>query len=317
MRALWLENQRLSLRADAPRPSLPPGEALVRVRLAGVCGTDLELVRGYYPYTGIPGHEFVGEVAAAEDSGWIGRRVAGEINAACGHCGSCRAGRATHCERRSVLGIRGRDGAFAEYLALPLANLHPLPDGVPDAAAVFAEPLAAALEIQEQVAVRPGDRALVVGAGRLGQWVAQTLALTGCELSVVARHPRQRSLLQARGIRWVDEDGLPERQFDLAVEATGSPSGFGLALRALRPRGTLVLKSTYRGELAVDFSALVVDEITLVGSRCGPFAAALRLLERKAVDPAGLVEAEYPLERGLEAFEHAARPGALKVLLRP
>jgi threonine dehydrogenase-like Zn-dependent dehydrogenase len=317
MQALWLENRTLSLRADLPRPSPPPGEALVRVRLAGVCGTDLELVRGYYPYAGIPGHEFVGEVVDAEETGLIGRRVAGEINAACGRCWDCRAGRATHCEHRSVLGIRGRNGAFAEYLALPETNLHPVPDGVADEAAVFTEPLAAALQIREQVPVRPGDRVLLVGAGRLGQLIAQTLALTGCDLTVAARHPRQRQLLDRRGIPWIEPDAIPERRFDLAVEATGSPEGFDLARRALRPRGTLILKSTYRGEPAVNLSALVVDEITLVGSRCGPFGAALRLLERRAVDSAGLIEAEYPLARALEAFEHAARPGALKVLLRP
>ncbi len=318
MQAVWLDDRRLSIREDVNIPVPEAGEALVRVRLAGVCGTDLELARGYYPFVGIPGHEFVGEVVEAPpDPGLIGRRVVGEINVVCGHCQSCRAGRSTHCEQRSVLGLRGRQGAFAEYLALPTENLHLVPDGVPDEAAVFAEPLAAALEIQEQVAVRPGDRVLVVGAGRLGQLIAQTLALAGCDLAVVARHRGQKGLLAERGIPVAVEDELPARRFDLVVEATGSPSGFDLARRAVRPRGTLVLKSTYRGELGVDFSSLVVDEITLMGSRCGPFGAALRLLERKAVDPLGLIEAEFPLARGLEAFDQAARPGVLKVLVRP
>jgi threonine dehydrogenase-like Zn-dependent dehydrogenase len=318
MRALWLENQSLSLRDDLPLPKPGAGEALIRVRLAGICGTDLELLRGYAPFAGILGHEFVGEVAEADDPGLIGRRVAGEINIVCGRCDACRAGRPTHCENRTVAGIRNRHGAFAEYLTLPMANLHPVPDSVPDEAAVFAEPLAAALEIQSQVAVRPSERVLVVGAGRLGQLVAQTLALTGCELSVVARHPRQHALLAGRGIRTVAEDSIPSRRFDLAVEATGSPLGFELARRAVRPRGTLVLKSTHAGgAMAVDLSALVVDEITVVGSRCGPFGAALRLLERKAVDPAGLIDAEYPLDRAVEAFGRAGQSGVLKVLVRP
>lgn len=317
MRALWLENQTLSIRGDVPMPKPGKGEALVRVRLAGVCGTDLELVRGYLPFAGISGHEFVGEVVEAGNPALIGRRVVGDINVVCGSCEACRAGRPTHCENREVLGIRGRNGAFAEYLALPEANLHPVPGNVPDEAAVFAEPLAAALEIQEQVAVRPSDRVLVVGAGRLGQLIAQTLALTGCELEVVARHPRQQRLLADRGIGILPEAAVPARSFDLAVEATGSPSGFGLARRAVRPRGTLVLKSTYRGDIAVDLASLVVDEISIVGSRCGPLAAALRLLERRAVDPSVLIEAEYSLDRVMEAFERAGQPGALKVLVRP
>jgi 2-desacetyl-2-hydroxyethyl bacteriochlorophyllide A dehydrogenase len=317
MQALWLEDQQLSLRTGLPIPEPQAGEALIRVRLAGLCGTDLELARGYYPFAGIPGHEFVGEVAEAADCSWIGRRVVGEINIVCGQCDSCRAGRPTHCENRSVLGIRGRHGAFAEYLALPVANLHPVPDSVPDEAAVFAEPLAAALQIQTQVAVRPGDRVLVVGAGRMGQLIAWTLALTGCDLQVAAKYSKQQRLLAERGIRVAAEDTLPRRHFDLVVEATGSPFGFELARRAVRPRGTLVLKSTYRGDLAVDLSSLVVDEITLIGSRCGPFATALRLLEQRMVDPTGLIEAEYPLARGLEAFERAGQSGVLKVLVRP
>lgn len=317
MRALWLEDQTLSQREDAPEPTRQTGEALLRVRLAGICGTDLELLHGYYPYTGIPGHEFVGEVVEAESLALIGQRVVGEINLPCGHCDSCLANRPTHCENRTVLGIRGRNGAFAEYLTLPETNLHPVPASVPDEAAVFVEPLAAALEIQQQVAIRPDSRVLVIGAGRLGQLIAQTLALTGCDLRVMARHPRQRALLAERGIPWLNEDQAPARHFDVVVEATGSPAGFQLARQAVRPRGTLVLKSTYRGGFNVDFSSLVVDEITLVGSRCGPFPAALRLLERKLVDPTGLIEADYSLARGVEAFERAGQRGVLKVLVRP
>jgi 2-desacetyl-2-hydroxyethyl bacteriochlorophyllide A dehydrogenase len=313
MRSLWLENQTLSLR-DIPRPD-KPGEALIRVRLAGICGTDLELVRGYYPFTGVPGHEFVGEVVDAPEKSWIGKRVVGEINASCGECEQCLNSRPTHCENRTVLGIANRDGVHAEYTSLPLRNLHLVPDSVSDEAAVFTEPLAAALEIQQQVHIQPTDRVLLIGAGRLGQLIAQTLALTGCDLRVVARHPHQQTLLTGLGIKLITEDKVQPRRWDVVVEATGSPSGFELARQALRPRGTLVLKSTYRGEMAVAWSPFVVDEITIVGSRCGPFVPALRLLERGEVDPTVLIAERLPLERALEAYENAQKPGMLKVLL--
>jgi threonine dehydrogenase-like Zn-dependent dehydrogenase len=315
MRALWLEDQALSLR-DVPRPDAA-GEALVRVRLSGICGTDLELARGYYPYAGVLGHEFVGEVVESPDASWVGARVVGEINASCGHCEACLADRPTHCENRTVLGIVNRNGVHAEYTTLPLANLHRVPDRVSDEAAVFTEPIAAAVEILEQVGVLATDRVLLVGAGRLGQLVAQVLALTGARLSVVVRHERQRDLLAARGIATIAAEDVEPRRWDVVVEATGSPSGFDLARTAVRPRGTLVLKSTYRGELTLDMAPLVVDEITIVGSRCGPFAPALRLLERGEVDPTPLIAARFPLSRALEAMEVAARPGTMKVLLDP
>jgi threonine dehydrogenase-like Zn-dependent dehydrogenase len=317
MQALWLENRRLSFREDAPMPEPKPGEALVRVRLAGICGTDLELTRGYYPFAGIPGHEFAGEVVSAPDREWIGRRVVGEINIACGECRSCLDCRPQHCERRAVLGIKGKDGAFAEYLSLPAANLHAVPQNVPDEAAVFVEPLAAALRIQQQIPVRLQDRVLLIGTGRLGQLIAQTLALTGCDLQALARRPRQRELLKARGIRVIDEGAVETRAYDIVVEASGAASGFELARRAVRPRGALVLKSTWRGTVSLDLSALAVDEIMVVGSRCGPFDQALRLLEQGAVDPSALVDAVYPLREGVEAFAKTAELGALKVLLRP
>ena len=323
MLGLWLEAQELSLRKQLSAPSLPTGEALIRVRLSGICGTDLELARGYYPFTGVPGHEFVGNIidipgaSAALNAAWIGKRVVGEINAVCGECEQCRNGRPTHCENRTVLGIVNRDGVHAEYTSLPLKNLHIVPDSVPDEAAVFTEPLAAALEIQEQVHIQPADRVLLIGAGRLGQLVAQTLILAGCDLRVVARHPIQQKLLTGRGIKLITEDEVQPRSWDVVVEATGSPSGFELARRALRPRGTLVLKSTYRGEMSVNWSPFVVDEITIVGSRCGPFAPALRLLERGEVDPVILIAKRYPLAKAVEAMEAAKQPGMLKVLLEP
>jgi len=315
MQALWLENQKIDLRDVPVRDN--PGEALIKVRKAGVCGTDLELVRGYYPYTGIPGHEFVGEVVEAPDPDWIGARVVGEINIVCGKCEQCHNGRPTHCESRSVLGIINRDGVFAEYVRLPLENLHRVPDSVPDEAAVFTEPLAAALEIQQQVQIKPTDRVLLVGAGRLGQLIAQTLTLTGCNLRVVASHKHQRDLLSGRGIRLIDEADVQPWRWDVVIEATGSPSGFELARKAIRPRGTFVLKSTYAGDLTLNISSIVVDEINIVGSRCGPFEPALRLLEKREVDPTVLIAAEYPLSDALAAFELAAQSGTMKVLVKP
>ncbi len=314
MRALWLEDRRLSVRGDAPIPEPPPGEALVRVLRAGICNTDIELMHGYYPFTGIPGHEFVGVVEQGP-AALLGRRVVGEINAVCGSCGACLAGRRTHCERRTVLGIVRRHGAFADYLILPAENLHPIPDAVSTDAGVFTEPLAAALEIQEQVPIGSGDRVLVVGDGKLGQLVAQTLALTRCTLLVVGRHNSKLALLETRGIETAHADRAMRGEFDVAVECTGDPEGFAVAQRAVRPRGTLVMKSTYAGALTLDASAVVVQELTLVGSRCGPFAPALRLLVEKRVAVEPMIHARYPLGEALTAFDHAQRPGVLKVLL--
>ena len=291
MRALWLEDQQLSLREiDTPTP--PSGEVLVRVLAAGVCNTDIELTRGYYPFAGVPGHEFVGEVD--------GKRVVGEINAACHQCEACRALRTTHCELRTVLGIINRNGAFAEYLTLPRENLHEVPDGVTTEEAVFVEPLAAALEIQEQVSIGRDDRVLVVGRGKLGTLIAKTLELTGCRLSVVGRR----------------DPAPPSRSFDVVVEASGNPDGFAAARAAVRPRGTLVMKSTYAGALTLNMSSIVVDEITLVGSRCGPFDKAIALLAEKKIDVRPLLHATYTLDHAVEAFAHAQRPGVLKVMVR-
>ena len=314
MRAIWLENQQLQLRTNLPTPAPPPGETLVRVLRAGICNTDLELLRGYYPYRGIPGHEFVGVVERGPEN-LLGRRVVGEINAACGECRFCRGGEPTHCENRTVLGIVNRDGAFADYLALPAKNLHPVPEGVSTDEATFTEPIAAALEIQQQVSISPDWRVLVVGDGKLGQLIAQTLALTGCDLLAVGRHREKLELLENRGIKTGFADAVADRGFDLAVECTGNPDGFALARRSLRSRGILVLKSTYAGALTIDASSLVVDEITLLGSRCGPFAPALELLAEHRVDVKPLIQAKYPLDRGLEAFDRARQRGTLKVLV--
>ncbi len=315
MKGVWLENQRIRYRDDLPDPAPQAGEALVRMRRAGICGTDMQLLRGYYPFTGIPGHEFIGEVVDAPDEpAWVGRRVAGEINLSCGTCAQCRASRPTHCQRRTVLGIRHRNGAFAEYLTLPVANLHPVPESVTDDEAVFTEPLAAALEIAEQIHIHPGDTVLVIGAGRLGQLIAQVMHTLAADLRVVARYPRQRRLLDSLGIHAIGEAQIPEAGADLVVEATGSPDGLAAARRAVRPRGTIALKSTYKGRVPTDLSAMVVDEITLVGSRCGPFAPALELLREGRVAPARLIDGRYPLHDAHAAFEAAAGKGALKIL---
>jgi threonine dehydrogenase-like Zn-dependent dehydrogenase len=313
MKGLWLEQQRLQLRHDLPKPAPAPGEALVRVLRAGICNTDLELLRGYYPYTGIPGHEFVGQVEQGPAE-LLNQRVVGEINAACGHCEFCQRNIPTHCLNRSVLGIVQRDGAFADYLCLPIANLHPVPSSISTAAATFTEPLAAALEIQSQVPITTNHRVLVVGDGKLGQLVAQTIALTGCDLTVVGRHADKLERLQQRQIQ-TTTDAVVDRSFDIAVECTGNPSGFETARSALRSRGTLVLKSTYAGNLSLDMSAIVVDELTLVGSRCGAFAPAIALLAEGRVDVEPLVERSYDLDAGITAFEHAQQRGTLKILV--
>ena len=314
MRAIWLENGKLELLPDVARPEPPQGEALVRVLCAGICNTDLELVLGYYPFRGVLGHEFVGRVEQGPEE-LLGQRVVGEINAVCGDCGACRNGRRSHCGRRTVLGIVDRDGAFADYLTLPVENLHRVPDSLPSSSAVFVEPLAAALRIQQQVPIGAGDSVLIVGDGKLGQLIASSLALTGCDLRVVGRHGRKLDLLRSQGIA-ASEDMPPQGACDVAVDCTGNSAGFALAGRALRPQGILVMKSTYAGDLTLDGSAVVVDELTLVGSRCGPFEPALRLLEEGSVDVAPLIDGRYPLADGLEALDHAARRGTLKILLQ-
>ena len=316
MKGLWLDKQQLSFRRDIPTQEPESGIALIKLRQGGICATDLEMIRGYYPFTGVPGHEFVGEVVSApENEEWEGKRVVGEINLTCGVCAACLAGREHHCENRSALGIHQKDGVFAEFFTLPIRNLHAVPGSISDDQAVFTEPLAAALEIQQQIQVQPGMRVLVVGAGRLGMLIAQTLKLTGCDLGVVVRRPEPAQLLSEYGISSVFVDEVRKNQADLVVEVTGSPGGFELSRKAVRPMGTLVLKSTFAAQVTMDLSALVVDEVTLVGSRCGPFEPALRLLAAGLVDPLPLIDARFSLEDGTAAFEKAREHGVLKVLI--
>lgn len=294
-----------------------PGEAVLRVRVAGVCATDLELVRGYMGFRGVLGHEFVADVTDAPDPTWIGARVVGDINASCGACATCRAGRPSHCPQRTVLGIEGRDGAFADQLCLPMENLHRVPDGVTDDAAVFVEPLAAACRIVEQVHVRPRDRVVVLGLGRLGQLCARVLALTGAQVTGVSRSPAKRALAP-HGMPTCHPDAAVALPLaDLVVDCTGSPDGLAFARARTRPGGTLVLKSTVHDVGEQSPTGWVIDEITLVGSRCGPFAPALRLLAAGLIDPTPLITARLALADGLAALQRAAEPGALKVLVEP
>lgn len=322
---------------DAPDPRPQPGEALIRVLLAGICGTDLELARGYMDFTGTPGHEFVGlveEVAeeiarpAADSSAesiesaarWVGRRVAGEINAACGACSWCERGLGRHCPNRTVLGILGRDGAHAERLVLPVRNLHEVPDTISDQEAVFIEPVAAAAEILDQVAVAKDDRVLVIGDGRLGQLAARLLATVAPATTVLGRHPEKLALLArlpSLGIVTTTDGTSLEPVFDLVVDATGSPSGLYAAVRLVKPRGTIVAKSTFSGERPLPIAKIIVDEIRLIGSRCGRFEAAIPLLASKRVAVADLVTETIPLDEAPHAYQRSGARDVLKVLLQP
>ena len=317
MRALMLDAGALRL-CERDKPSAA-AECVVRVLAAGICGTDLELVRGYAGFSGVPGHEFAGVVedAPPRDAAWIGRRVAGDITVGCGTCEGCRAAGRGHCDRRTVLGIIGRDGAFAEYLSLPASNLHAIPDGVEEMAAVLVEPLAAACRVLDQVHVTPRTRAAVVGPGRLGLLVALVLRGAGAEVTIVGRGEPRLALARAQGFETVThtQTAAFARRFDLVVDATGHTDGLALANTLVRPRGTIVLKSTFHGETRVAFSPIVVDEITLVGSRCGPFDMAIDLLASGRVDARPLVDAVYPLEEFERAFAEAA--AGRKVVLRP
>jgi alcohol dehydrogenase len=316
-----------------PQPRLRPGWALVRVRTAGICKTDIEILRGYHNFHGTLGHEFVGdvvEVASVRDENWVGRRVVGEINLACAGlgfrhygrrkmCGYCRRGIPTHCERRRVLGILGHDGAFAEFLALPVVNLHHVLAGIPDDAAVFTEPLAAACEILEQVDVRAHREACVLGDGKLAQLIARVLRTAGLRVVMIGKHAGKLRLARLAGIETALFDGRAPRRanaFTLVVEATGSPSGLAMAQKITAPRGTLVLKSTFHGAALVETWPIVVKELTLVGSRCGPFHPALALLRSGRVDPRPLISRAFNLKDAAKAIRYAQRPGVMKVLLR-
>lgn len=315
MRALHWDGRQLHLSKSYPVPQVTDYTALVRVRLAGICATDLQIFQGYMGFVGVPGHEFVGEVGEGPTD-LIGKRVVSEINFACGTCATCRQGLGRHCPSRRVMGILNADGSFAEYLAVPLANLHVVPDSVSDEEAVFTEPLAAAFEILAQVQVQPAAEVVILGDGKLGQLCAQVLQLTGAGVTVVGKHRDKLALLDKLGLHTVLLADWRPHEADLVVEATGSTAGLALAIEAVRPRGTLVLKSTVAVPHSLSLAPLVINEVTVVGSRCGPFPPALRALTQRSVSVTPLIEKIYSLAEGVTAVNHAARLGVRKVLLK-
>jgi alcohol dehydrogenase len=315
MLAVFLDSKQVSLRQVAV-PVRPQGSALIQLRVAGICNTDLELRRGYYGFSGIPGHEFVGQVLEADTSPLIGRRVVGEINLACGDCAFCMAGLGRHCEFRTVLGIVKHPGAFAEYLTLPEENLRVVPDHIPDEQAVFVEPLAAACEILEQVSLAAGTEVAVLGDGKLGLLIAQVLLAHGARVTVYGRHADKLKIAERAGALVSDSGDRPSGRFPLVVDSTGSAEGLRQAVSMVRPRGTVIMKSTVHEEVKIDMAPVIVNEITLMGSRCGRFEPALELLSAGRVDVSGLVSAEFPLAEAPAAFKEAEQRGVLKVLLR-
>lgn len=314
----------VSLSHDAPVP-VRDGEALVQVLCAGICNTDLEIAKGYSNFRGTLGHEFVGRVVQSPDETLVERRVVGEINVGCGSCPLCAVGDPRHCADRTVLGIKGRDGAFAEYLSLPTRNLIEVPDKLTNEEAVFVEPLAAACQVLDQITVTSSSRVAVLGDGKLAQLIVRVLSTTGCDLTLIGRHRWKLDMASATGIDRVLVDSettagevlaeLGREKFDVVVEATGSPAGLPMATGLTRPQGTVVLKSTHQGLTTLDTSMVVVNELTVLGSRCGRFQRALELLTDALVDVAPLVSVRLPFEESYRAFETAADPSSLKVLL--
>lgn len=317
MQALYLSNGKLQYRGDYARPEPKPNEALIQILVAGICSTDLEIVKGYAQFEGVLGHEFVGKVVQAADSAWLGQRVVGTINLGCRQCSECVGRGPEHCPSRTVLGITNKDGIFADYVTLPLANLLPVPDEVANESAVFTEPLAAALRIREQIAIRPSAKVAVVGPGRLGMLIGQVIALSGTDVTMLGRRPESLVFPAGLGLQTGLVEQYPDNHFDLVVEATGNENGFTHSLRLVRPLGTIVLKSTFHGSPNLNLTKVVVGEITVVGSRCGPFAPALRLLAEQQIEVQAMIEADYRLADGLRAMEHASRPGVRKIMLRP
>jgi threonine dehydrogenase-like Zn-dependent dehydrogenase len=314
MRGLVL-HQELRLHPDLPVPAPRPQEARIKVIQAGICSTDLQLIKGYMAFQGVLGHEFVGIVDEATDTASVGKRVVGEINAACRTCETCINGRPTHCPHRTTLGIHGRDGAFADFLTLPVENLFIVPDSISDDQAVFIEPLAAACEIPQLVSLKPTDRVVVIGDGKLGILCAQVLGLSGCAVTLLGHHSDHDTWLTRMGIRVTSHPADIPRGADMIVEATGSPEGLSTAVQLIRPRGTLVLKSTYHGNVSLNMTDFVIQEISLIGSRCGPFPPAIRLLETGHIRVDPLIHAHYSLTDGILAMGKAAQPGVRKVML--
>ena len=314
MISVRLEHGRVEVR-DVPVPDRPPGFALIRMLCAGICNTDLELQRGYYGFAGVPGHEFVGEVVEADTAELIGRRVVGEINLNCGACEWCRMDLGRHCPHRAVLGIVKHPGAFQEFLTLPERNLHELPDRIPTEAGVFTEPLAAACEILEQIRIPCSSQVAVLGDGKLGLLIAQVLQAFGYAVHQFGRHAEKLRISQNAGVHTEFAAQLPVAAFNWVVDATGSPEGLRQAVQMVKPRGTVILKSTQHGLVGVDTAPVIVNEITLVGSRCGRFEPALDLLSRGLINVQDMISGCEKLADAPRAFEQAARKGTMKVLL--
>jgi threonine dehydrogenase-like Zn-dependent dehydrogenase len=318
MRAVSFHGQNRGV-TDREKPRAGAGQALIRVRLAGICNTDVELAKGYMGFSGIPGHEFVGVVEEAPDAPeWIGRRVVADINWGCGTCRTCLSADARHCPNRTTMGIAGWDGAFAQWLAAPIVNLHAVPDTVPDREAVFAEPLAAALEVSQQVHLTAAARCAVLGDGKLGILIACALRHACPGILLIGKHPGKLETAARQGVRvrLLEEQLACGERFDVVVEATGREDGLARAMEMVRPEGTIVAKTTVAGTAPLSLAKLVVDEIRVVGSRCGDISLALHYLSQRLVDVTPLIEAEYDLEDFETAFARAARPGARKILLR-
>ena len=316
MKATYFDGKKLNFLDNYPDPK--SDESLIRINLAGICGTDLEILDGYMDYHGILGHEFVGTVEKSENKNLIGKRVVGEINAGCGNCPSCAKGLERHCPTRTVLGILKRDGAFAELLSLPEKNLHVIPDSISDEQAVFVEPLAAAFEITEQVDLKPSWNIAVVGDGRLAQLIIRVLKLSCPNIVCFGRHENKLASLQKLGIKSkIGIDSSHEKAFDLVVEATGSNSGFADSMKLIKPRGTVILKSTIASRENLDLTPTVVNEITLIGSRCGTFRPAIEALATEMISVDDLIDSTYPLEKFQEAIKHAKKSDTLKILLKP
>ena len=313
MRALVMEN---SLRlTELDRPVATEDEALIKVQYAGICDTDLEIVKGYMDFEGILGHEFVGKVEYCIDEAWLGKRVVADINLSCDTCKWCLKGLSNHCPNRTVLGIAGRSGVFADYVAIPVKNLIEVPAPIEDKDAIFIEPLAASLEILEQVQIKPSERVAIIGDGKLAILIAQILKLTGCASIVIGKHPEKLALFQQLGIATSLHNNLAKKSFPVVVEASGSPNGLELALQLVEPRGNVVVKSTYNENANLNISNLVVNEITLLGSRCGPYPAAIRLLVQKLITIEPLISKIFPLSQAIDAFEHAKRENVFKVIM--
>ena len=313
MRAIVLETDDVQVDMVRPAPIPAAEEVMVRVTRAGVCETDLQLIKGYMGFRGVLGHEFVG---VAESGPFAGQRVVGEINCACWQCNTCRIGFPTHCPNRTVIGILNHDGAFADMIAVPQRNLHRVPDAIPDDIAVFTEPVAAAFQIPAQIEIAGTERIVVLGDGRLGNLCAQVLASMADDVLVIGKHREKLALLDAMGLKTaLLSDDIPQRSFDIVVDCTGSESGLPTALTLVRPRGTIVLKTTVAGTQTLAWAPFVIDEVTLVGSRCGPFDRALNALEHGLVDVEPLITDRFSLSNGMMALRRAQQKGVLKVLL--